>query len=154
MTAFTDEELRRLSDGVIVAGMNVRALATQCLALKRDAEGPVAEIAAERRRQIEAEGWTAEHDDAHEFGQMARAAAWYALNVPVFWWSDWLGVDDEYSVAHKLFTSSETYGWPWDISWWKPKDVRRDLIRAAALIVAEIERLDRAALSASAGEPT
>jgi hypothetical protein len=27
--------------------------------------------------------------------------------------------------------------------WWKPKDRRRDLVRAAALIIAEIERLDR-----------
>lgn len=34
--------------------------------------------------------------------------------------------------------------WPWDKSWWKPKGARRDLIRAAALIVAEIERIDRA----------
>ena len=31
----------------------------------------------------------------------------------------------------------------WDSEWWKPKDRRRDLIRAGALIVAEIERLDR-----------
>ena len=31
----------------------------------------------------------------------------------------------------------------WSKDWWKPKDKRRDLIRAAALIVAEIERLDR-----------
>jgi hypothetical protein len=37
--------------------------------------------------------------------------------------------------------------WPWHDDWWKPKDRRRDLIRAAALIVAEIERLDRAAKS-------
>jgi len=32
----------------------------------------------------------------------------------------------------------------WAREWWKPKDRRRDLIRAAALIVAEIERLDHA----------
>lgn len=39
--------------------------------------------------------------------------------------------------------------WPlsWAKSWLKPKDRRRDLIRAAALIIAEIERLDRAALT-------
>jgi len=35
--------------------------------------------------------------------------------------------------------------WPWADRWWKPKSVRHDLIRAAALIVAEIERLDRGA---------
>jgi hypothetical protein len=35
--------------------------------------------------------------------------------------------------------------WPWEDKWWKPKDRRRDLVRAGALIVAEIERLDRLA---------
>lgn len=35
-------------------------------------------------------------------------------------------------------------GWPWGSSWWKPKDPRRDLVRAGALILAEIERIDRA----------
>jgi len=33
--------------------------------------------------------------------------------------------------------------WPWDPKWWKPKDRRRDLVRAAALIIAEIDRHDR-----------
>lgn len=35
--------------------------------------------------------------------------------------------------------------WPWPSEWWKPTDVRRDLVKAGALILAEIERLDRAA---------
>jgi hypothetical protein len=38
----------------------------------------VERIAAERKRQISAEGWTSEHDDAHEDGAMAMAAACYA----------------------------------------------------------------------------
>ncbi|GAG33310.1 unnamed protein product, partial [marine sediment metagenome] len=33
--------------------------------------------------------------------------------------------------------------WPWDPSWWKPTDERRNLEKAGALIVAELERLDR-----------
>ncbi|HHG5409119.1 TPA: hypothetical protein ACPWMT_005896, partial [Pseudomonas aeruginosa] len=37
------------------------------------------DVQAERRRQVEAEGWTPEHDDGHSHGQMARAAACYAL---------------------------------------------------------------------------
>ncbi|MFF6751834.1 hypothetical protein ACET5A_31145, partial [Pseudomonas aeruginosa] len=37
------------------------------------------DVQAERLRQVEAEGWTPEHDDAHSHGQMARAAACYAL---------------------------------------------------------------------------
>lgn len=88
----------------------------------------VDEIAAERRRQIEVEGWTPEHDDQHIRGELAAAAACYAH----FGW-----------MARRAPTE-----WPWDAEWWKPKDRRRDLIRGGALIVAEIERLDRAALKA------
>lgn len=91
------------------------------------------EIAAERRRQIEAEGWTPEHDDGeHSRGELPEAAACYALNAA--------------GARHRdrVFQM-----WPWDFGWWKPKDARRDLIRAAALIVAEVERIDRAADSRS-----
>ncbi len=35
--------------------------------------------------------------------------------------------------------------WPWDEQWWKPSTARRDLVKACALALAEIERLDRAA---------
>lgn len=82
------------------------------------------EIAAERRRQIDVEGWTPNHDDEHGNGQLARAAACYAAPL----------------LCH---AGSQFNLWPWDWRWWKPKSRRRDLIRAAALIVAEIERLDR-----------
>lgn len=100
------------------------------------------EIAAERRRQIEQEGWTPEHDDC---GQLAMAAGWYALNAKAHHWSDVLGVADPDCVAYRLFAEEDGfYRWPWSRQWWKPKNPRRDLIRAAALIVAEIERLDRA----------
>jgi len=34
--------------------------------------------------------------------------------------------------------------WPWGGFTWKPTTPRRDLVKAAALILAEIERLDRA----------
>jgi hypothetical protein len=37
--------------------------------------------------------------------------------------------------------------WPWDASWWKPASNRRNLVKAGALILAEIERLDRAAMA-------
>ena len=83
-----------------------------------------ADVLAERRRQIEREGWTPEHDDEHNAGEMARAAACYAL----------------------FNTAPTPTMWPrqWDASWWKPKDDRSNLVRAAALLLAEIERLDRA----------
>ncbi len=86
------------------------------------------DIAAERRRQIEAEGWTAEHDDGHSDFELSRAAACYAM-AP--WWRT-----ERNPPRHSL-------NWPWFSTWWKPTDDRRDLVKAAALIVAEIERLDR-----------
>lgn len=89
------------------------------------------EIAAERRRQIEVEGWTPEHDDLHQDGELAAAAGVYAL------YDLMSGDADRERVLREM--------WPWDDYWWKPADRRRDLVRAAALIVAEIERLDRAA---------
>lgn len=84
-------------------------------------------VAAERQRQVEAEGWTAEHDDQHRTGQMADAAARYAV------------------AGGGTFPDERTaFLWPWAGSWWKPGDKRRNLVKAGALILAEIERLDRA----------
>jgi len=88
-------------------------------------------IAAERRRQVEAEGWTPEHDDAHDKCELARAAACYALAPSP------LGIEREW-----VYPGSPK-GWPWSGTWWKPGFYRRNLVKAGALIVAEIERWDR-----------
>lgn len=92
----------------------------------------IAEVAAERRRQIEAEGWTPEHDDLHARGEMATAAACYAYVAP-------LGEHDRARLARE----GAPHRWPWHASWWKPTHARRDLVKACALLIAEIERLDR-----------
>lgn len=42
-------------------------------------------IAAERRRQIEQEGWTPEHDDQHSGGELATAGAVYATPANGSW---------------------------------------------------------------------
>jgi hypothetical protein len=90
------------------------------------------EIAAERRRQIEAEGWTPEHDsEEHQTGDLARAAACYAISRDI----------EMHRTSYHGERGDRLFPSDWE---WKPKDRRRDLIRAAALIVAEIERLDRA----------
>lgn len=94
----------------------------------------VDEINYERARQVAVEGWTREHDDEHANGDMARAAACYALRA------------GQSPNDHRHGAGYPPPYWPWAPRWWKPKDPRRDLIRAAALIVAEIERIDRAAL--------
>lgn len=91
----------------------------------------VADIAAERQRQIDAEGWTPEHDDEHGPGELALAAAAYA-------------------EASTLYENPPEYDrppqtWPFERAWFKPQGARRDLVRAGALIVADIERIDRAA---------
>lgn len=101
------------------------------------------EIAAERARQIVGEGWSPKHDDAHRAGEMAGAAACYTMHGLTIH-DGWLMRSTERMVRDL---------WPWAQDWWKPKDRRRDLIRAAALIVAEIERLDRAAATQPAAEP-
>lgn len=92
------------------------------------------DVMNERLRQQDEEGWSAEHDDQHVDGDLAWAAVCYALHgspgaKPPFG-------DGEGSLVRAL--------WPWDAMWWNPKDRRSDLVRAAALLLAEIERLDRA----------
>lgn len=89
------------------------------------------DVAIERRRQIEAEGWTERHDDHHVDGELARAGSAYAYAAA-------------YTEAERA-TNGYPAWWPFSRSWWKPADRRRMLIKAAALILAEIERLDRAA---------
>jgi hypothetical protein len=86
------------------------------------------DIAAERQRQISQEGWTPEHDDSHATGELSQAAASYALMRPG-------GLSFLNDMARRV--------WPWDMKWWKPSDRRRNLVKAGALIVAEIDRLDR-----------
>lgn len=93
------------------------------------------DIAVERRRQVEEEGWTADHDDKHTRGEMAASAACYAL---------WVVLEPRGSQSRARAQELVHRWWPWNWSWWKPTDHRRDLVKAGALIVAEIERLDRA----------
>ncbi len=85
------------------------------------------DVQAERRRQVEAEGWTPEHDDEHNGGELADAAACYAL---------WAG---------GINPGNWREFWPWAPEWLKHSEPRRMLVKAAALILAEIQRLDRAA---------
>lgn len=85
-------------------------------------------IAEERRRQIEVEGWTPEHDSNYHYDELARAAASYALPE---------------ESRHGVFIGDKPEHWPWESKWWKPTpdDRIRELTKAGALIVAEIDRL-------------
>lgn len=109
-------------------------------------EGSVAaaDVLAERRRQQEGERWSTQHDDTHVGGELAHAAACYAMKAGIgsLWMRDNGTTVEPANYATTPSPPAEL--WPWAPSWWKPKDRRRDLVRAAALLLAEIERLDRA----------
>lgn len=91
------------------------------------------DVMNERIRQQDDEGWTPEHDNRHTNGEMAGAAACYALAST--------------SQPHgkvKLEAKHAIHEcWPFERDWWKPSNPRRNLVKAGALILAEIERLDR-----------
>lgn len=79
-------------------------------------------IATERERQVAQEDWTPQHDDAHTDGELVRAAVCYLA----------------------ASYNGDMPNWPWDYSWWKPSDDPiRNLVKAGALIAAEIDRLHR-----------
>lgn len=96
------------------------------------------DVLAERRRQEAAEGWSRKHDDALSDGSLALAAACYACNA-----ATWAQRAPSLPEAEYGKLSEPGFRWPWHRKWWKPKSQRRDLVRAAALLLAEIERLDR-----------
>lgn len=90
------------------------------------------DVLAERQRQRDVEGWTPEHDDTHTAGELAQAAAAYAFYCT--------------EAENGQPTAVELWPTNWSEDWWKASDdSRRNLVKAGALILAEIERLDRAA---------
>jgi hypothetical protein len=88
-------------------------------------------IAEERNRQIEMEGFTTSHDEKETNGQLAIAAANYAL-------------PHEERQLDNTFVGVPL-NWPWEKSWWKPTPENRirELQKAGALIAAEIDRLNK-----------
>lgn len=74
-------------------------------------------VIQERRRQIEIKGFDAEQDDTYVNSELQYAAMAYAFNRPELW--------------------------PWPASTFKPTEKKRALEKAAALLIAEIERITR-----------
>jgi len=95
-------------------------------------------IAAERKRQIQQEGWDQKHDRKHQSHQLVLAAVCYALPRYLRERSIW---------GRSLWSLL----WPWNSGWWKPapsivvtdrrEERIRELEKAGALIAAEIDRL-------------
>ncbi len=85
------------------------------------------DVIGERIRQVAKEGYTPSHDDEHGDSSLSIAAACYAMPPGM----------------RQMTELSCPWGWPWEPAHWKPKGRRQDLVRAAALILAEIDRIDR-----------
>jgi hypothetical protein len=100
------------------------------------AETGIELIANERRRQIESEGWTPEHDDEHSDNEIAQAARAYISRA--------ISMGRYPGISTRSGAAACPYGWPWDEKWWKPSpEPIRNLVKAGALIAAEIDRLQR-----------
>lgn len=160
-TSFEDTERRNAYPPLVFAAElraavgHIDALTAELAKLQETAAAKEAEcaaecadgvgmIAAERQRQIETEGWTAEHDDKeHGGGQLAKAAACYAAGEPIF-------VQRIRTVSGRKELPVVIFDnvWPFESQWYKPKDTIRNLVRAGAMIAAEIDRLNRTALAA------
>ena len=90
-------------------------------------------ILDERDRQITQEGFGFDHDDAQKDGQLAKAAESYLCIVCC--------PDEEGDENGKV---RPQYDWPWSKADWKPSNNPiRNLVKAGALIAAEIDRLQR-----------
>ncbi|EOA1626961.1 DUF550 domain-containing protein [Salmonella enterica] len=88
------------------------------------------DVIAERQRQVSVKGWTPEHDDTYTCGELSGAAISYIepMEAVFYWPAEWH--DDSF----------------------KPSDERRNLVKATALLLAEIERLDRISAASALSE--
>lgn len=96
----------------------------EALHIRRPLSPIMQAVIAERFRQIDQEGWSTDHDDKHNRGELAQAGASYLLHAGT----------ESVTAPHE---------WPWTADWWKPNGYRRDLVRGIALAIAEGERFDR-----------
>lgn len=88
-------------------------------------------IAQERQRQINTEGWTPAHDDKHTSAELTNSARAYAMAAAM-------------QVCGVKPRIDPPISWPWNDKWWKLSlDPVRNLVKAGALIAAEIDRLQR-----------
>lgn len=116
---------------------------------------PAGDVLNERHRQITAEGFDTVHDDEHTDGSLAIAAACYASPHRIY--------------VKRDYADSVTFldPWPWDQRWDRrpyegntvrsngskgEKHRRKLLVKAGALILAEIERIDRVTVPNPAGD--
>lgn len=91
------------------------------------------DIISERIRQVDRHGRTLERDlETNAPWDLPLAGASY-LNAAI-----------DQLTAEKNVRMADPSTWPWDPSHWKPEDPRANLVKAAALIWAAIDRIDHA----------
>jgi hypothetical protein len=86
------------------------------------------DVLSERERQITAEGYLPSRDDGYVNQELAKAGAIYAMSS--------FSPD---VLREPIFPDY----WPWKNGEFKPGTAREDLVKSAALLIAEIERMDR-----------
>lgn len=92
-------------------------------------------IVKERERQLKEEKYGNEHDDAHDSGELALAASCYIY--------DYLSQPEQKNTVY--YRNQAIIFWPWFSCYFKPtpEEPIRQLVKAGALIAAEIDRLLR-----------
>lgn len=102
------------------------------------------DVLAERERQAQEEGFDKSHDAAHDDRSLTAAAACYAQHAAQRGWL--IEAYPPGEGVRRYRADSPPDDWPdtWGLEWWKPVDYRRDLVKAAALLLAEIDRIDAA----------
>jgi hypothetical protein len=106
--------------------------------METDDTRAVRDVVRERFRQITELGYSYEHDDRHNtHRELVMAAIYYAADEPIRKLLDSHGfqLSDLHRVAFDL------------------QDERTNVIRAAALLIAEVERLDRQSSILPPGRP-
>jgi hypothetical protein len=91
------------------------------------------DVIAERLGQQKREGFTSQRDDGYVYDELTNAAIAYVLSA-------------QSPTLREFRPIGVPSVWPdnWDEKWFKPVGPRRDLVKAAALLIAEVDRLDRA----------
>ena len=147
----TLRELRRIASEIAAAWNEAESLRAICLRLAerifkqhellaRRAErkrvmNAIELIAAERKRQL-TKGWTPERDDKHDLGELSQGGAAYASVASAMI----RGASHEEFPIEMMRAEGD---WPFEDHWNPKPDILTNLVKGAAMIAAEIDRLLR-----------
>lgn len=141
--ALTAEQIKELHAQLDTARKTIRQFEEE-----RASEQPLGrafdDVLAERRRQINELGYTPDHDDDHVCGEISAYAAVYAMPPAA---RDWDASNTGYGSTFREALTPINWKVPED------KDRREELVNATAMLIAEIERIDRAAQKAQREVP-